>query len=223
MTRKYLIVQLSRTFVHPDNFAEVFATVCSGTYVGRTTADTPAAVAAARRLVDSWKLRTSGEYNWLHDRAAQDVAEYAEYGNPMHYAVLDVLTAHDPQSGLTAAYVVIKGDDTGIIGNNPVLYLSPETRCWEPIVSLDEDGFERTARQLALAAVGVPGAKKAFRKDFFTANMPAVTDVPDGFAANTTTAADPVFYMDTPRVGEDIIFDTATVKTTHTATVRNDL
>ena len=220
MTTRHLIVQLSRTFVHPDDFPAVFATVGSGLYVGRTTPDTPAAVAAARRLVDSWKLTRIGAYNWLYEKASRDVDEF---GSNLTYPVFDVLTAHDPQRGLTAAYVVIKCDDTGAAVTNPVLYLSPTTRSWAPTVSLDPDGTERTARQLALTAVGTDSATSAFRKDFFTDSMPSVTDVPDGFLHNTTTPADPVFSMPAPRVGDDLLFDTITATTTHTATVRNDI
>ena len=156
----------------------------------------------------------------LYNRAARDVAMY---GNRMHYPVLDVLTAHDTNLDLTATYVAINGDNTGIAHNNLTLYLSPETRCWTPLFSLDQDGTERTARRLALSAAGTEETSIVTRFDFFNADMPEVTDVPAGFAANTTTPDDPVFYMHTPRVGDDLLFDTVVARNTHTATVRIDI
>lgn len=73
MTARHLIVQLTRTFVRPHEFPEVYATIGSGLYVGRTSEFTPPAIAVARDTVDTYDIATVSDYNLLYDQAEKYV------------------------------------------------------------------------------------------------------------------------------------------------------
>lgn len=222
MTTRHLLVQLTRTFVRPHDFPEVYAIIGSGLYVGRTDSSTPPAVAVARDTVDTSNLAVVGTYNLLHDQAEKYVT-YHDL-NTSH-GILDVLIAHDPEHDMRAAYVAVSIDPAKPTAANPVTY-SPNPSLTDSLIrtsSTDRVEAGPVARLLAGPAAGGSVSSVVFRKDFFTAGMEPVDSVPAGFRPNTTTAGDPVFTVCPPRVGEDFTFDTVLATTIHTATVRNDL
>ena len=119
MTARHLIVQLTRTFVRPHEFPEVYAIIGSGLYVGRTGHTTSPAVAVARDTVDTCNLAVVGTYNLLHDQAEKYVT-YRDLGTS--YGILDVLIAHDPEHDMRAAYVALSIDPAKPTATNPVTY-----------------------------------------------------------------------------------------------------
>lgn len=218
MTTHHLVVQLTRTFIRPHDFPEVYATIGSGLYVGRTDASTPPAVALARSTVDTWNLATVGSFNPLHDQADK----YVTYRDlDTSYGVLDVLAACDPYHNMQAAYVTVSIDPSRPTATNPVTYTRHPALTDSLIRTWSED--LDAAHDISQIAAGDSVSSVVFRKDFFAAGMEPVDTVPAGFRPNTTTVGDAVFTMCPPRVGVDFTFDTALATTIHTATVRNDL
>lgn len=218
MTTHHLIVQLTRTFIQPHDFPEVYAIIGSGLYVGRTDASTPPAVAVARDTVDTWNLATVGAYNLLHEQADKYVT-YRDLGTS--YGILDVLVAHSPVHNMKAAYITVSIDPSKPTATNPVTYTNHPALTDSLIRTWSED--LGAAHDISQVAAGDIVSSVVFRKDFFAVGMKPVDSVPAGFRDNTTTATDPVFTVCPPRVGEDFTFDTALATTIHTATVRNTL
>lgn len=218
MTDRSLIVQLNRTFIHPQDFPEVYAIIGSGLYVGRTNPSTPPAIAVARDTVDTWNLATVGAYNLLHEQADKYVT-YRDLGTS--YGILDVLVAHSPVHNMQAAYITVSIDPSKPTATNPVTYTNHPALTDSLIRTWSED--LDAAHDISQIAAAGSVSSVVFRKDFFATGMEPVDAVPAGFRDNTTTADDAVFTMCPPRVGEDFTFDTALVDTIHTATVRNDL
>lgn len=217
-----MAVQLTRAFIRPHDFPEVYAIIGSGLYVGRTNPSTPPAVAVARDTVDEWNIAVVGAYNLLHDQAEKYVT-YRDLNTS--YGILDVLVARDPDHNMQAAYITISIDPAKPTAVNPVTY-SPNPALSDSLIrtwSADRTEDGPVARKIAAAAAGVSVSPVVFRKDFFTADMESLDSVPAGFRANTAAASDPVFTACPPRVGEDFTFDTALANSTHTATVRNVL
>lgn len=222
MTTHHLIVQLTRTFIQPHDFPEVYAVIGSGLYVGRTDSSTPPAVAVARDTVDTWNLATVGAYNLLHEQADKYVT-YRDLGTS--HGILDVLVAHSPVHNMKAAYITVSIDPSKPTATNPVTYTNHPALTDSLIRTWSTDRVEAgpVARLLAGPAAGGSVSSVVFRKDFFATGMEPVDAVPTGFRPNTTTVGDAVFTMCPPRVGEDFTFDTALATTIHTAAVRNDL
>lgn len=219
MTERHLIAQLTRTFIHPHDFPEVYAIIESGLYVGRTDASTPPAIAVARDTVDTWNLATVGPFNPLHELAEK----YVTYRDlDTSYGILDVLVAHDPELNMKAAYVTVTTDPSKpTVDSNPVAY-SPYPALTDSLIRTWSEDLG-AAHDISQVAAGDIVSSVVFRKDFFAVGMKPVDSVPAGFRDNTTTAADPVFTLCPPRVGENFTFDTVLATTAHTATVRNDL
>lgn len=218
MTARHLIVQLTRTFVQPHEFPEVYATIGSGLYVGRTSEFTPPAIALARDTVDTWNIATVSDYNLLYDQAEK----YVTYRDlRTSYGILDVLVARDPDHNMQAAYVTVSIDPSRPTATNPVTYTRHPALTDSLLRTWSED--LDAAHDISQIAAGDSVSSVVFRKDFFTADMEPVDRVPAGFRPNTTTAGDPVFTICPPRVGKDFTFDTALATAIHTATVRNDL
>ena len=222
MNSRSMAVQLTRAFIRPHDFPEVYAIIGSGLYVGRTNPSTPPAVAVARDTVDDWNVAAVSAYNLLHDQAEKYVT-YRDLNTS--YGILDVLAAYDPERDLRAAYVTVSIDPAKPTAASPVTY-SPNPALTDSLIrtwSADRAEDGPVARKIAAAASGGSVSSVVFRKDFFTADMEPIDQVPAGFRANTAAAGDPVFTMCPPRVGEDFTFDTALANSTHTATVRNVL
>lgn len=218
MTERHLIVQLNRTFIQPRDFPEVYATIGSGLYVGRTSEFTPPAIALARDTVDTWNIATVSDYNLLHGQSEK----YVTYRDlRTSYGILDVLVAHDPDHNMQAAYVTVSIDPSRPTATNPVTY-SPHPALTDSLLRTWSEDLD-AAHDISQIAAGDSVSSVVFRKDFFTSDMEPVDHVPAGFRPNTTTAGDPVFTICPPRVGEDFTFDTALATTIHTATVRNDI
>lgn len=218
MTTHHLVVQLTRTFIRPHDFPEVYAIVGSGLYVGRTDASTPPAIALARDTVDNWNLTVVSDYNPLYGRADKYVT-YRDLGTS--YGILDVLVARDPYHNMQAAYVTVSIDPSRPTATNPVTYTRHPALTDSLIRTWSED--LDAAHDISQIAAGDSVSSVVFRKDFFAAGMEPVDAVPSGFRPNTTTVGDAVFTMCPPRVGVDFTFDSAMAATAHTATVRNDL
>lgn len=218
MTTHHLIVQLTRTFIQPHDFPEVYAIIGSGLYVGRTDASTPPAVAVARDTVDTWNLATVGAYNLLHEQADKYVT-YRDLGTS--HGILDVLVAHSPVHNMQAAYITVSIDPSKPTATNPVTYTNHPALTDSLIRTWSED--LDAAHDISQIAAAGSVSSVAFRKDFFATGMEPVDAVPAGFRPNTTTVGDTVFTTCPPRVGKDFTFDTALATTIHTATVRNDL
>lgn len=218
MTERHLIVQLNRTFIQPRDFPEVYATIGSGLYVGRTNPSTPPAVAVARDTVDTYDIAVVGAYNLLHDQAEKYVT-YRDLGTS--YGILDVLVARDPDHNMQAAYVTVSIDPSRPTATNPVTYTRHPALTDSLIRTWSED--LDAAHDISEVAAGGSVSSVVFRKDFFTGDMEPVDRMPAGFRDNTTTAGDPVFTICPPRVGEDFTFDSVLATTIHTATVRNDI
>lgn len=219
MTTRHLLVQLTRTFIQPHDFPEVYAIIGSGLYVGRTDHTTSPAIAVARDTVDKWNLATVGPFNPLHELAEK----YVTYRDlDTSYGILDVLVAHDPELNMQAAYVTVTTDPSKpTVASNPVAY-SPYPALTDSLIRTWSEDLG-AAHDISQVAAGDIVSSVVFRKDFFAAGMEPVDRMPTGFRPNTTTAGDPVFTVCPPRVGEDFTFDTALATTIHTATVRNTL
>ena len=218
MTARHLLVQLTRTFVQPHEFPEVYAIIGSGLYVGRTGHTTSPAVAVARDTIDEWNIAAVSDYNLLHDQAEKYVT-YRDLNTS--YGILDVLVARDPDHNMQAAYVTVSIDPSRPTATNPVTYTRHPALTDSLIRTWSED--LDAAHDISQIAAGDSVSSVVFRKDFFTADMEPVDTVPTGFRPNTITAGDPVFTVCPPRVGEDFAFDSVLATTAHTATVRNDL
>lgn len=218
MTERHLIVQLNRTFIQPRDFPEVYATIGSGLYVGRTSEFTPPAIALARDTVDTWNIATVSDYNLLYDQAEKYVT-YRDLNTS--YGILDVLVARSPVHNMQAAYITVSIDPSRPTATNPVTYTRHPALTDSLLRTWSED--LDAAHDISQIAAGGSVSSVVFRKDFFAADMESVDCVPAGFRPNTTTAGDPVFTLCPPRVGKDFTFDTALATTIHTATVRNDL
>ena len=218
MTARHLIVQLTRTFIQPHEFPEVYATIGSGLYVGRTSEFTAVAIALARDTVDTCNLATVSDYNLLYDQAEKYVT-YRDLSTSC--GILDVLVAHDPDHDLRATYVTVSIDPAKPTAANPVTY-SPHPALTDSLIRTWSEDLD-AAHDISEVAAGDSVSSVVFRKDFFTADMEPVDCVPAGFRDNTTTAGDSVFTLCPPRVGEDFTFDSVLATTIHTATVRNDI
>lgn len=222
-----IIVQFSRSFVLPDEYPDVYATLRTGMYMGRTP-NTPA-LAVAQHVVRNWNVCGTDEswddagYNWNRNLADSRKHHPRRINT---YAVLDVFAVYGPASGKSALFFVLSDEPVFINMANPVVYSSIGNRsdARYRATSRDADGTDNTARQFAKLAAGDGASETAFRSDFFNRAMQPVDDVPDIFMANTTTPDDLVLTLNTPpRVGEDFIFDTSVARSTYTATVINPL
>lgn len=218
MTERSLTVQLTRTFIHPHDFPEVYATIGSGLYVGRTDHTTAPAISVARDTVDAWNIAAVSDYNLLHSQAEKYVT-YRDLNTS--YGVLDVLLDSNSRRIQRAAYVTVSIDPAKPTASNPVVHSTVPALTDSLIRTWSTD--RSAALHIARLASGGSVSSVLFRKDFFAADMKPVGLVPHGFRDNTTTASDLVFTMCPPRVGDDFAFDTALATTAHTATVRNDL
>ena len=218
MTERSLTVQLTRTFIQPHDFPEVYATIGSGLYVGRTDHTTAPAISVARDTVDTFTIAGVSAYNLLHSQADKYVT-YRDLNTS--YGIMDVLLVSNPRRMQRAAYVTVSIDPAKPTASNPVVHSTIPALTDSLIRTWSTD--RSAALHIARLAAGGSVSSVLFRKDFFAADMKPVGLVPHGFRDNTTTASDLVFTMCPPRVGEDFAFDTTLATTAHTATVRNDL
>lgn len=154
-------------------------------------------------------------------RSVYEAGSGTVFSRSVVHGILDVLIAHDPGHNMQATYITVPIDPSRPTATNPVTYTRHPALTDSLLRTWSED--LDAAHDISQIAAGGSVSSVVFRKDFFTADMEPIDQVPAGFRANTTAASDPVFTMCPPRVGEDFTFDTALANTTHTATVRNVL